>query len=176
MNDLAAIGDSLIDQNQLKQSKHRFLVESYESYKRANSLLGYFSELRDYTAEYDRLFVRVLEHRNSILCRYKDVLTSEYPHMFKQLLVSPYFTKWYTQGIHKYKKVKNYSTYYYRRKLYVALEDDRVNVYEIKKIIDTIIALDKYYDIYEETIEYIMKTSSKFDKIMRKHFSDCIHI
>lgn len=176
MNDLDAIGDSLVDQKILRQSKHRFMIESCESYKRANSLLGFFSELRDYQIEYDRLLKKVLDYRNDILLRYKDILTSEYPELFKQLLASPEFTKWYTLGIHNYMKVKNYSTFYYRRKLYVVLEDNCVNTQEVKKIIDTIITLDRYYDIYEDTIDYIMKTSSKFDRIMKRHFSDCIHI
>lgn len=176
MDDLATIGDGLVDQDKIKQSKHRFMLDSYESYKRANSLLGYFSQLYDYQMEYDRLSQKVLQHRNDILSRYKDILTTDHPALFKQLLVTPQYTKWYAQGIHKYTRVKNYSTYYYRRKLYMCLENEHTDIVEIKKNIDAIIILDKYYGIYEETIEYVMMASSKFDHIMRKHFCDCIHI
>lgn len=176
MSNLSDIGDKLVDQEKVKESKHRFMLDAYESYKRANSLLGYFSQLRDYKKEYDRLLVKVNRHRSDILIRYQDVLTEDHHHIFKQMLVSPVFTKWYNQGINQYKKVKNYSLYYYRKKLFMALEEEHIDLAQLKKVIDTIIALDKYYDIYDETIEYMMQTSSKFDQIMRRHFSDCIHI
>lgn len=176
MSDILAIGDTLVDHEKIRESKHRFMMDSFENYKRANSLLGYFSELRDYQDEYDRLSLKVNKYRSELLLRYQDILTSRHPDIFKQILVSPTYTKWYSQGISKYKKVRNYSMYYYRRKIYIALEEDHLDITQIKKIVDTVIALDKYYDIYDETIEYIMKTSSKFDHIMRKYFSECIHI
>lgn len=176
MDDFRGIGDNLIDQVQLRQAKYKFMLNSYETYKQANSLLGYFSQLRDYKAEYDKLSMKVSINRNDIVARYKDLLVEDHPHLFKQLLVSPIHTKWYKDGINTYKKVRNYSIYYYRLKLYTLLEDDATNLSKIKKIIDTIIGLDKYYDLYEETAGYIMSTSGKFDKIMKKHFSDCIYL
>lgn len=171
----SSIGDTLIDVEQVKQSKLRFFIEAYDSYKRANSLLGYFSEIKDCRPEYERLYITVNDHRRTILLRYKDVMVSERPFIFKKILVLPTYTKWYNEGISKYKKVRNYSVYYYRRKLYIELEED-AELLRIKKILDAIIALDKYYDIYNETVEYMMNTSLKFDEIMRMHFSDCIYI
>lgn len=170
------IGDILVDQNAVKEGRHRHMVESFESYKKANILLGYFSQLKDYAVEYDQLTVKVFDHRREVLKRYADILTEEYNFIFKQLLVPPTKTEWYRQGINKYKKVKDYSMYYYRRQLYISLEEDTINLIHMKDLIRTIVILDKYYDIYDETINFFMSTSSKFEDIMKKHFTDYIHL
>ncbi len=179
MNDLNLIGDTLVDQDLIREyysPEGGTLTESFESYKRANSLLGYFSQLRDYQIEYDRLQTKVLEHRREILSKYKHLLTHEHQDICKQLLIPPSSTPWYSQGIHKYKKVKNYSVYYYRRKLYIVLEQESINTKVLRKLIDTIISVDKYYEIYDDTIAHFMKISDRFEQIMRKHFSDSIHL
>lgn len=174
--DIESICDNLIDQSYVDQNRHRCMMESYESYKRADMLLGYFSQLRDYTVEYERLTTKVFNHRKDLMTKYKDLLTDGYTDIFKQLLISPTKTEWYKQGIYKYKKVKNYSTYYYRRKLYISLENETTDLIEMKSIIETIISLDKYYDIYEETINFFMRTSDRFEQLMRRYFSDSIHL
>lgn len=176
MQDLNAVGDTLIDHDVVHQNKTKFMIDSYESYTRANILLGYFSQLSDYQSEYDQLMNKVSIYRRDILAKYKIILSTDHQEIFKQLLVLPQYTKWYNQGIAKYKKVRNYSIYYYRQNLLTSLEDIQPNLSLIKKNIDTIILLDRYYDIYDETIDYLMKSSNKFDIIMRRHFSDCIHL
>lgn len=176
IGDIGHICDNLIDHNYVEKVRYQRMNESFEAYKQANMLLGYFSQLRDFTFEYECLTKKVIDHRREILIRYKDMLLGQYNSVFKQLLVSPIRTGWYIQGVNKYKKVKNYTTYYYRRKLYVALESDTTNMIEIKKIIETIVSLDKYYDIYDETINFFMIISDKFEQIMKKHFSEHIHL
>ncbi len=179
MDDLDRIGDILIDHDLISRF-HRddsnSMLESYESYKRANALLGYFSQLKDYNIEYDRLHGKVLEHRREILSKHKTVLTREHPDICKQLVVPPTSTTWYTQGIHKYKKVKNYSVYYYRRKIYIALEQESMDIHNIKRIVHAIQSLDKYYEIYDDTIAHFMRISDRFEQTMRKHFPDFIHL
>ena len=173
---IVEICDNLIDYNYIQQTRIQHLNDSYESYKRANMLLGYFSQLRDYAVEYECLTLKVFEQRKEVLVQYKDLLTDTYNDIFKQLLISPTKTESYKQGINKYNKVKNYSTYYYRRKMYIQLENDTIDMGELTKILQTIITLDKYYDIYEETINFFMKTSDRFEQILKKHFPDFIHL
>lgn len=175
-NDLELIGDTLIDHDAVARAHLKLMRESYESYKRANVLLGYFSQLRDYRKEYECLSIKVLNHRQEFLERYRTLLMKSGADIFKHMLITPATTEWHQQGINKYKKVKNYSTYYYRRKLYIALEAVSIDKASLKKIIDTIILLDKYYDIYDETIGFFMQTSARFEQLMRQHFSDCIHL
>lgn len=170
------IGDALVNTDTVYASRSKFMNDAYKLYTKANVLLGYFSQLRDYDTEYQCLLNRVMQNRKDILARYKDLLTKDNIDTFKQLLILPTNNKWYLHGIHKYKKVKNYSVYYYRRKIYVVLEEETTDIKTLKKIIETIILLDKYYDIYEEIIIYFMQTSTKFEQIMRKHFSDHIHL
>ncbi len=176
MEDLNEIGDTLIDLNVVEQERVRLMLDSFESYKKAVSLLGYFSQLKDYSSEYDNLHDKVYQHRNALLSRYKDMLTERYNHIFKLLLVPPDRTEWYFQGIHKYKKVKQYSAYYYHRQIYVALESSDVDLNKIRNIIQTIVVLDKYYDIYDETIGFFMTTSSNFEELMKKKFPDYVHL
>ena len=175
-NDIDKICDTLIDYELVFNVRYQHMNESFEDYKRADMLLGYFSQLRDYTFEYECLTNKVLAHRRDLMSRYKDLLIDQYNSIFKQLLISPTKTEWYQQGINKYKKVKNYSTYYYRRKLYVVLENEVIDMVELHKLIDTIVSLDKYYDIYDETINFFMITSDRFETIMRKNFSEYIHL
>jgi hypothetical protein len=165
MNDLASIGDTLIDIEAVRRNQERHMNDSFESYSRATILLGYFSQLRDYNSEYGHLMESVLHHRKEFIDQYK-----------QQMLVAPDKTEWYTQGINKYKKVQNYTMYYYRRQLYIRLEEATINIKTLKRIIDTVITLDKYYDIYDETIGFFMRTSAKFEDIMRQQFSDRIHL
>lgn len=170
------IGDTLIDHQAVKANRTRFMEEAYDTYKNANILLGYFSQLRDYKIEYDKLSDKLVSYRKDLLSRYKDLLIDQHDTIFKQILISPSNTDWYLQGIHKFVKVKNYSIYYYRRKLYLALEDESIDLKQLKKNIDMIDILDRYYDIYDETIIHLMRTSSRFETTMRKHFSEYIHI
>lgn len=173
---LETICDNLIDHSYVRQNRQQRMIQSYESYKKADMLLGYFSQLRDYASEYECLIKKVFLHRKQLMSRYKDLLTDEYNDIFKKLLISPTKTEWYIHGINKYKKVKNYSTYYYRRNLYIALENETIDIVELKKLIETIVYLDKYYDIYEETINFFMLTSDRFEQLMRMHFTDYIHL
>ena len=176
INSIEYICDNLIDYEYVSKKRMQCFMDDYESYKKSNMLLGYFSQLRDYSVEYTTLTEKVLSQRRDITMRYKNILTDKCSHIFKLLLVSPTKTEWYTQGINKYKKVKNYSTYYYRRSLYVALEDEIVDIQEIKKIIEAIVSLDKYYDIYDETINFFMLTSDRFEQLMKRHFVDYIYL
>lgn len=174
--DFQSICDNLIDIAFVKNARIHQMHQSYDTYQNANMLMGYFSQLRDFNSEYESLTEKVSIHRSELMKRYKDILTDEYGDKFKQLLISPTKTEWYRQGIHKYNKVKNYSTYYYRRAIYIELESVSINVQNLKKIIKTIELLDRYYDIYEETIKYFLRTSDRFEQIMRKHFSEYIHL
>ena len=170
------ICDHLIDHEYVAMRRQSNFLEAFESYKRLNILLGYFSQLRDYSAEHSNLLENVLFQRREISIRYKDLLISEYSHIFKTLLVSPVKTEWYDQGINKFKKVKNYSTYYYRRALYIEMENSTIDTEQVKKIIETIVSLDKYYDIYDETINFFMLTNDRFERLMKTHFIDYIFL
>jgi phosphatidylglycerophosphatase A len=173
--ELYRIGDTLIDHHAVIAGKTKLLLDAYESYKRSAVLLGYFSQLRDFNAEYRKLSSKVMIYRHELLEHHKPLLISSHIEMFKQLLVTPTNTEWFTQGVNKYKKVKNYSTFYYRRKILITLERT-VDVGALKKLIDIIVTLDKYYDIYDETIGFFMQTSTSFDNLMRQYFPDCIHL
>lgn len=173
---LQNICDQLLDHNAIKEYNNHRLLDLFESYKSTNTLLGYFSQLRDFKVEYEKLTNKVFKLRKDLLKRYKEYLTDDNTKIFKQLLVAPTNTEWYIQGINKYTKVRNYSTFYYRRKIYIALESDNIDMVEMQKLIEIVVSLDKYYDIYEDIINFFMRTSDKFEQLMRKHFTDYIHI
>ena len=174
--DYETICDNLIDYSFVKQSRLEQMNSSYQTYKNANMLMGYFSQLRDFSVEYKSLEEKVSIHRNELMKRYKDILTDDCGDIFKKLLISPTKTEWYRHGIFKYNKVKNYSIYFYRKSIYTELERSSLNISELKQIVKTIEILDKYYDIYNETIRFFMRTSDRFEQIMRKNFSEHIHL
>jgi len=176
MDIFSNIGDTLIDRPAVEQTRKRQMAELIESYKKANTLLGYFSCLEDYATEFNQLNRKVFKCRHDIVSRYKDILACNMSEEFKQLLIPSTKTEWYAQGIRKYKKVKNYTLYHYRRKLYVVLEDETLDLIELKKIVETIVALDKYYNIYDDIITFFMQTSNRFKQTMTKHFSEFIYL
>ena len=176
IDEFGNIGDLLIDQPAVEQTRRRHMNELIESYKKANVLLGYFSCLDDYVAEFSQLNRKVFKCRHDIVSRYKDILAADMSDEFKQLLIPSTKTEWYAQGICKYQKVKNYTLYHYRRKLYVLLEDEALDLVELKKIVETVIALDKYYNIYDDIITFFMQTSNRFKQAMARHFSEFIYL
>lgn len=173
---LNEIGDTLINPVVVHQTRIKQLHSSMESYKKANVLLGYFSQLRDYAIEYESLTTKLMLHRKEILSRYKDILVTSHNNIYKKLLIPPLNNDWYTHGIQKYKKVKSYSIFYYRQKISDAIQMNDTNDATLRRIIDTIITLDRYYDIYDDTIGFYMDTNIKFDQIMKQTFPDRIHL
>lgn len=174
--DLNQIGDTLINPSVVHHTRIKQLHSSMESYKKANVLLGYFSQLRDYAIEYESLTTKLMLHRKEILTRYRDLLIDSHNDLYKKLLIPPIKNGWYTRGIQKYKKVKSYSIFYYRQKISDAIQMNDTDDATLRKLIDTIITLDRYYDIYDDTIGFFMDTNSKFDQIMKQTFPDRIHL
>lgn len=173
---LKLICDRLVDQNAVREYKYKQLIQLFETYKHSTVMLGYFSQLRDYKTEHETLTGKVLKRRKELLLRCKEYLTCGNTTIFKQLLISPTNTEWYLQGINKYKKVKNCSTFHYRRKLYIALESEVIDLTNMKRLLEIVVAIDKFYDIYEDVINFFMRTSDRFEQLMRKHFTDYIQL
>ncbi len=165
--------DGLIDQPAVDASRHKFMESAIESYQQASVLLGYFSQLKDFDEELEKLNNKLTKHRTKILSSYIDILPQDY---IKSLSVPSKQTKLFQKGIHKYHKVKNYILYDYRRKLYNELEYEDVRIDKIKMLVDTIVRLDKHYDIYEELIVDMQKKNKKFNNIMCKHMTEYIYI
>ncbi len=181
--DLNEIGDTLIDPIVVEQTRVKQMRTSIESYKKANILLGYISQLRDYAIEFESLSTKLMLYRKDILERYRDILiNNQHETIYKALLVPPSTTDWYSCGVHKYKKVKRYSIYYYKNKIEKTLSAMTNGVCnessreELRKVLDTIITLDRYYDIYDDTIGFFMNTNTIFDSIMRETFPDRIFL
>lgn len=165
--------DKLIDKPAVDASRHKFMETAIDSYQQASTLLGFFSQLKDFNEELERLNDKLTKHRTKILSTYIDILPQEY---IKSLSVPSKQTKLFQKGIHKYHKVKNYILYDYKRKLYKEFEYDNPRIDKIKILVDTIVRLDKYYDIYDELIVDLQKKSKQFDDIMHKHMSEYIYI
>ncbi|KAF1333555.1 hypothetical protein FI667_g2565, partial [Globisporangium splendens] len=175
-NAINALCDTLVDQAIVTRCKQTYMLESLDVYKRATMLLGYFSQLKDYLSEYNNLHAKVLTRRRDIVDRYQHILVHDYQHIYKQLLVPPTGTDWYAQGVAKYRKVRQYSINYYGLKLHAELENDPVRAADMKKLIETIVMLDMYYEIYDDTISNLMAASVKFEQIMGKQFTEFVQL
>ncbi len=170
---LAEKCDNLINKSVVRQSRNNFMLSAILSYKQASILLGYFSKLKDFDLELERLNIKLTTHRTKILSLYIDILPA---NEIKSLTVPSKQTKMYQKGIHKYHKVRNYIMYSYRKKLYDELDYDTKCIEKIRMIVDTIVQLDKHYDIYEELIVELQKNNEPFKDIMQKHLSEYIYL
>jgi hypothetical protein len=165
--------DKLINYSEVAATRYKFMQESMKSYEQAASLLGYFSQLNQFEEELKRLNDKLTIHRKKILSSYIDILSQA---NIKLLSIPSNKTKLYQIGVHKYYKVKNFILYDYKRKLYHELEQENKHIEKIRMIVDTVVRLDKHYDIYEELIGDMRKKNKTFSEIMRKHMSEYIYI
>lgn len=177
-SNIREVCDKLVDQESVVEFRHKSMLEAFEAYKNINVLLGYFSQLRDFSNEHGQLLDKIMTQRHALISQYINTLTdnTDDNSIFKQILIAPNNTDWYRQGINKFKKVKDYSLFYYRRKIFTALEAPQIDVESTRNTIKTISELDRYYDIYEDTITHFMRTNERFANLMKRHFSEYIHL
>ncbi len=175
-NDLDLMLDkcqSLCDHSLIRESRIRFMQQAIDSFQHATVLLGYFSQLQNFTNEMCQLNQKLTKHRNQILNRYIDLLSQT---TIKQLSIPSANTKSYQKGIYKFNRARNYILYHYNQKLYRELEVEPYQINAIRKIVNTIVKLDKHYNIYEELIAQLQKKNKAFDKIMTNHLNEFIYI
>ncbi len=165
--------DQLLDQDSVRESRVKFMKKAVSVYRQAAMLLGYFSQLLDFSLELAQLQARMTAHRGKILDTYIDIL---HPDATKELSMPPVHTKAYQKGIHKFHRIKNYILFHYRQKLYTELESRPLRINSIRELVDTVTRLDKHYDIYEELIGDLQKKNKTFDRIMNRHLAEFIYI
>lgn len=176
MSEYDHIADRLIDVGVVNDRRIAFMREAVHDYEKAVSLMGYFSGLTNYQSEYETLSRRTLHHRRSLLALYMTEMTKHQPSRLKQVLCPPDCTQWFRTGVSKYKKIRSYSVFYYRRQLCSSMDRKYLNLDEIRSIITVIISLDKYYHIYEDAINYMMNEQPRFAKVMSDNFPDLIFL
>lgn len=154
------------------KSRSKFMENAIDSYQQAVVLLGHLSQLKDFT-ELQGLIARLTEYRSNILVSYVDILPV---NVIKILSISPQQTTMYRKGICRYYKTRNYIVYSYKQKLYDEMEHEAKSIDKIKSIVDTIVQLDGYYDIYDELIADLQKKNVLFASMMQKHMSEYIYL
>ncbi len=172
--ELCTIADILLDFEFVKNARRQQMNESINVYKGVNVFLGYCSQLKEYTIEFEALISKIMLYRKEIITRYKDILIETNVKMFKALLIPPLKTYWYTTGVRQYKKMRRYCIGHYRKKIQQALNssDERA----VCDIIDTILIIDKHYDIYKKTIQHFINRSETFAGIMTAKYTSYIQL
>lgn len=174
IDELMKIADTLIDINQVKIMRTRQMNHLIEIYGQSVRFLGYCSQISNYASNNETMISKLMLYRREILLRYKDLFRDVDAKILKSLLVPPMKTKWYIQGIEQYKQMKEYCIMRYTNKIHQALKSgDEKN---ICKVIDSIIELDNYYDIYEKTIGVYINGDKMFADIMNKKYMSYIQL
>jgi len=157
--DFDELGDTLINYEAVEQARVKYLHESMNTYKQAILLLGYFSQLREYGTEFEDLKTKIMQYRKEILQQYKDIL-EQHQDIYKSLLIPPIMSRWFIDGIKKFKHIKKYSIHYYKARIN-ALMPEASDSKNMGELINTIIGLDRYYDIYDDTFGIIARDQTK---------------
>ncbi len=173
-NELLMVGDQLIDINIVKERRVVQMNKTIFIYKNANTFLGYCSQLREYSIVFETLTTKLMLYRREILKRYKDLLLEKNVKLFKAMLIPPTKTYWYIRGINQHKQMRKYCIWFYKQKIQFAI--DANDKKSICNYIDTIIKIDKHYDIYVELIEYFINNNETFAEIMNDKYMSYIQL
>jgi len=155
------IGDTLVDHNAVRKMRIEHMHSSMDTYDKANILLGYFSQLHEYSAEFESLTGKIMIYRGELLQTYKEVL-HDHQDIYKILLMPPMMTKSYADGVKKFKSIKKYSIYFYKKRVGKLLNAPLDNT-TMGELINTILGLDRYYEIYDETLGAALKNKPQFE-------------
>ncbi len=172
--DLCTIGDRLIDTATVKCRRVLQMNKAMAIYKKSTMFLGYCSQLSEYSLLFGSLTNKLMMYRKEIITRYKDVLMEYNVKLFKTLLIPPSKTYWFTRGIAQYKKMQKYCVLTYRKRIQETIDSgDKKSICDC---IDTVIAIDKFYDVYADVIDYFIDKDSTFAEIMLSKYTAYIQL
>ncbi len=174
MSNLSDIGDTLLDDAMVKSRQIRAMNDAIDVYKRAVMFLGYCSQLKEYSVVFENIFTKLMLYRGNIIRQHKFLLLEQNVKIFKTLLIPPMKTHWYTKGIIQYHRITKHCIWAYRKKLQRAI--DTQNEKHICQVIDTIIIVDKHYDIYNDTIVYFAEKNETVASIIQAKYLSYIQL
>ncbi len=174
MSNLSDIGDTLLDDAMVKSRQIRAMNDAIDVYKRAVMFLGYCSQLKEYSVVFENIFTKLMLYRGNIIRQHKFLLLEQNIKIFKTLLIPPMKTHWYTKGIIQYHRITKHCIWAYRKKLQRAI--DTQNEKHICQIIDTIIMVDRHYDIYKDTIVYFAEKNETVASIIQAKYMSYIQL
>jgi hypothetical protein len=166
------------------ENKKHMSEEDISNYKSYCKVLGYISKINAYSSIYKNIHNDLDSFRSSIINRHLNTLNVE---EIKKLAIPIENNKWYKQGIYNFETIKKTLIDSYLFKIESILESENItpettidkkiseeNLKKIEFLILSIISIDVFYDIYEETINVLVKKYLVFNELMYTDF--CHHL
>ncbi len=173
-SEIGNIADVLIDFQTVDATRKQQMQDAIRTYKKATTFLGYCSRLKAYSTEFETLTSKLMLYRADILMRYKDELIVRDIKLLKALLIPPMKTFWYTRGVLQYKNIRKYCIEHYGQKLQLIVDcNDQKNIY---RCVDTIIKIDKHYDIYADTVGRCAGSNKNFASLMNARYMSYVQL
>lgn len=168
---LETICDNLVDIKHLENENIKRLEEDVCEYKSILEIIGYYHSNKEIK---EKLEKKIIILRIYIIKYYDNLLRTKYVYHLKLLITDIDKTFAYKKGKDKYYTIRNTLIYFFKKELYNSFINNDHTI--IEKNINNIIKYDATYDIYHNTISYMMKHCESFKKMMIDNYIDLVWI
>ena len=149
------------------------LTEEVDKFKMYCQVLGYMSKIQVYDNDYNILIEELKSFQQKIITKY----SSSINHILLKKIVVPITNnRWFKKGEMNFECIKNYSIYYYRKQILDCINVDNYDKNKMESIILNIVSIDTFYNIYDDTIDYVSNINEQFKNIMHKDFGEHVFI
>ncbi len=164
-------------------------IDRYKSYCK---VLGYMSNIQSYEDSYRIVMQELSAFQISILHRHSRSLPAD---MVRKLVVPIHRNRWYAKGQRNYSSIRSKLVNSFRKKIEHAVEHiehhpngsdvamlqdpsyrDSNHYKSLEAIVLNIIAMDTFYGLYEDVIDYIADRNHTFRHLMHSHFGEHMFI
>jgi hypothetical protein len=147
--------------------------EELSKFKMYCQVLGYMSKIQVYDNDFNILLDELKLFQQKLISKYNSSISH---NLLKKIVVPINNNRWFKKGKMNFDCIKNYSIYYYRKQLLDCSDNNDYDKSKLESIILNIISIDTFYNIYDDTIEYVCNINDKFKNIMHKDFGEHVFI
>lgn len=136
-------------------------------------VLGYLSKIEIYKTKYVNLLTQLKMEQVQLI---NDNISNIDLIVLKKIVIPISNNPWYIEGINNFNMIQSKIIKYYNESINNIVETEKNNELKYSALINEIIAIDKFYNIYEDTIEFSSNINLKFKDLMSKKFNKDIYI
>lgn len=136
-------------------------------------VLGYLSNIAIYKEKYTNLLTQLKMEQVQLI---NDNIADIDLTMLKKIVIPINTNPWYTEGLNNFNTIQSKIIQHYNESINNIIKHENTNELKCSTLIQEIIAIDKFYNIYEDTIEHSTATNLKFKDMMTKKFNKDLYI
>jgi hypothetical protein len=136
-------------------------------------VLGYLSKMPIYEDKYAHLLNQLKMEQVQLI---NDNLINIDVNVLKKIVLPIHQNPWYIIGISNYEHIQSNIINYYNKNINEFVNTELNNKKKCFELLQEIIGIDKYYNIYEDTIEYSTNTNKQFKKMIQKDFNQYLYL